>query len=395
MIEIPFASFKEKYAGGEATIVGKGPTLFDYELLAAMPGPVCFINDAVLLTKHLDKQQHGFLFFLDQHQAEHWLGAEFDVTMVVKEEHRQLAARQDNRCVFYQHCEGTFPVATRSELARSPRLFLNKGTITPILHFLWYTGVRKINLIGCDGLNRPTAIREMTGGKDYDPRIPEFLPGKCRWINNQIRASQDALIELFGFAAEYHGTPTMPSALPVRYVSCATPDYAPLLARLKQSAEKFGLDFYSEFYTDTGDWVRNTCYKAEFIHRLQTVWPDDRLCWVDADAVFEQQPAAIESYADAVDVAHAFRGEEVLSGTVYFGATEGAKRLVKVWLAEIRKHDYTVPDAKALAAALKHDGFHREALPPEYTFIFDITKREHPGLTPVILHTQASRWKRR
>jgi hypothetical protein len=400
MKEIVFSHFCNLYEGGAATIVGKGPTKFEYELLSELPAPVVFINEAVQFARHLHPSQDRYLFFLDDHQAEHWFKTEIGETILVaKEEHRRLTCGgADNRCVFYNPILDRLPLTGRRGLSQMNQLLLRGGagggTIVPVLHWLWYTGVKKINLVGCDGLNRQSVVHALTGGRDYDGRLEEIKPGSCRWQNHSIKSNQDMLIELFGFTAEYHGTPPSPPPAPVRFVSFGTPDYAPELVRLRESAAPFKLDLYTEFAEDTGDWTRNTGYKPKFLKKLQTVWPEQRLCWVDADAAFRQAPSLLDSLPETVDIAYAMRGEEVLSGTVYLGATDAAKRLVTLWLAEVHKHDGRVPDGKALATVLRAGKYNVQVLPPSYTFIFDISRKEHPGVEPVIEHMQSSRRKR-
>src|SRR5208283_5301603 len=103
----------------------------------------------------------------------------------------------------------TAPLLTRAELAKQPTLAVKFGTATPIIHFLWFCGVRRVDFIGCDGINDKDYVRQLTGGKDYDPRIEIHQPGKAGWNNTNIRACQDMMIELFGFEARYIGTPQL------------------------------------------------------------------------------------------------------------------------------------------------------------------------------------------
>lgn len=206
-----FFSFANKHAGGTAIVVGKGPTTFDYAELKKHDGPIVFINDAAQLAKFCRDEQEKFQFYLDDNQARHWLtGAALPgVTMVVKDVHRPLAKRPDLDVIWYRAVTA-FPVMSREDLSKSPTLFIKKGTITPVLHWLWYLGVRTVKFVGCDGLNDKTAVHQLTGGKDYDQRLNILTTGRSGWVYNAIRKIQDDLVGIFGFEAIYLGTPVAP-----------------------------------------------------------------------------------------------------------------------------------------------------------------------------------------
>jgi hypothetical protein len=189
-----------RFKGQTATVVGKGRTGYDYAKLADEQGPIVFINDSVQLAGFL-KNQPAFHFFLDQDQARK--PGNPRATSVCKAEHATYCRQRPHmvyRAVSEVPCDG------RAALARDAKLVVKKGTITPVLHFLWYTGVSKVRFVGCDGLNDRS-----TGAYDARLRVEQPNP---KWQYDNIRKVQDGLVELFGFEVEYVGTPSRQPEVP-------------------------------------------------------------------------------------------------------------------------------------------------------------------------------------
>jgi len=398
MKPLPFSAYCFAYPKHTAIVIGKGPTLYEYERLAkdSKGKIVLFINDAVQLESYIFALKNGpaasFQFFLDQHQAGHWLTAPVESVRVAKLEQMELARSKD-AAVWYKDVT-TFPMMTRKELSGVGVLWrydaAGGGTICPLLHWCWYIGISKVQFIGCDGINRKDIVRSLTGGADYDQRLNLAAGGQCGWKNDQIRRNQNMLCELFGFETEYIGTPPMPERKPIKYVSAATPSYADLLGRLKESAKAVGIDLYTEYIADTGKWEHNCAAKPFFLAKLQQVWPHQRLVWVDADAEFKAKPTLFDELPESVDLAFARRGQELLSGTVYIGDGQGGQEIVARWCQEQRRN-LDIWDQKTLQKAIQTAHPMVQYLPPSYTFIDGITAKENPGVEPVIYHHQASR----
>jgi len=172
------------------------------------------------------------------------------------------------------------------------------------------------------------------------------------------------------------------------FVNCHTPDYSETAQRLINSLEKFGLDCDIGVYEDKGSWVANCAYKAEFIKKMHQRY--GRIVWLDADAEVKKEPAIFKSlYADVAF--HRFKGKELLSGTLFFNDTEAAERLIDEWI----KRNQSKPDQwdqKNLDEAVKcFPNLEVSILPPEYCFIFDLSRQHYGHLDPVIEHYQASR----
>ena len=92
------------------------------------------------------------------------------------------------------------------------------------------------------------------------------------------------------------------------------------------------------------------------------------------------------------DVAfHRFKGKELLSGTVYFNNTAKTSELLQKWI-DINQENPEVFDQKNLDQALKSvSDISIIELPPEYCFIYDLSKDYYPRVNPIIEHYQASR----
>lgn len=193
-----FASYANRYKGQPAVIVGKGHTEFDYAQLHNFSGVHVFINDAVTLAANVP-DKHCFLFFLDRHQAVHWLQIKLPDNVTVACPVRFRAYNTGRNKCFYFDDINSFPVSSRSELASSPRLWKAQGTITSALHFVWYIGCYRVTFIGCDGIN------DRQHG--YDSRLSIISASKPGWRYDRIRHNQDTLCEIFNLESSYIGTP--------------------------------------------------------------------------------------------------------------------------------------------------------------------------------------------
>lgn len=170
-------------------------------------------------------------------------------------------------------------------------------------------------------------------------------------------------------------------------VSYYTDKYSEIVKDLVASVERFGLRSDIRKMKDRGSWQANTSAKPEFIKEMLKVHPNETVVWVDADAVFLESPCML--YDLECDIAaHMYRGRELLGGTVLFGPK--SQYVVDTWLEEI-KNNPTIWEQKNLAKAVQKTNCDFKELPPEYCFIYDLSKRHYPRTIPVIEHHQASR----
>jgi hypothetical protein len=193
----------------------------------------------------------------------------------------------------------------------------------------------------------------------------------------------------------WYGGPARPrtgaGGLPV-IVSYFTTDtaYAALADRLRASCDGLGLTHYIVPRPARGSWEANCATKAEV---CLTAWRETQrpILWVDADAIVRNQPSLLAgSRADFA--IHKYWGWEFASGTLFFGRTPLAERLLTSWVDRCAReprvldqvHLGRVWDEVAASAPL-----HTTWLPRAYCQIFD-TPLEHDEAA-VIEHFQASR----
>lgn len=174
-------------------------------------------------------------------------------------------------------------------------------------------------------------------------------------------------------------------------VSYYTPDYCDVAhARLIKSCVAMGLPHDVRALDSLGSWQANTQFKPMFLSQMREKHSGP-VVWLDADAEVVRQPVAFD-VLDGYDVAfHRLGGRELLSGTLWIGDTDNARLLLAKWI-EVCAANPMAWDQKCLDKSLgRVHGLRIHELGPEYTFIFDTSKRMHPDANPVIIHWQASR----
>jgi hypothetical protein len=209
--EIPFAKFNNRYAGGSCFVVGRGPTDFDYALLADVSEPIIFINDAVCLAKHCRSET---FFFAHDAQMLVWLNGTVNATAVVtidgKVFHQTpgIELKHGGQIVYYEWRDKDREALLsmdRDRLAEIKQLYTHTGTIHSLLHFVWFCGFKRVSFIGCDCIdsNMPN---DLHGSDGYDRRL-ENRSRSSSANYTAIGKVQNLLIALFGFDARYLGTP--------------------------------------------------------------------------------------------------------------------------------------------------------------------------------------------
>ena len=156
---------------------------------------------------------------------------------------------------------------------------------------------------------------------------------------------------------------------------------------MEATARAFGLVTDVRPVPNLGDWVHNCAMKPAFIRDRMQDYPGKPIVWLDADARVRQKPELFDAMANVDLACHYRHGVELLSGTLYLGATPGAKVLVDAWCAAQLLEPW-VWDQRILQRVVESspDVVVRE-LPASYVRVFDDPKMGEP----VIEHTQASR----
>lgn len=142
-----------------------------------------------------------------------------------------------------------------------------------------------------------------------------------------------------------------------------------------------------------GSWVKNCSLKPEVLLRAC----DDikkPFLYVDVDARFQKYPSMLDFNWNHYGIgAHYFRDVELLSGTLWINPTPDVIRLLTLWQEACSVGD-SKWDQKILQDIITNSYGIKQILrlPPEYTFIFDLSKKIYgPNVDPVITHHQASR----
>ena len=172
----------------------------------------------------------------------------------------------------------------------------------------------------------------------------------------------------------------------MKIVSYYTPKYQTVVKNLIKSLEKFNLPHYVHELEEQGSWDKNTHYKPIFL--LEQIIDEDAVVWTDADSVIKQEPKLF--YELDCDIAFHRLNGELLSGTVYFKKTYNTIQLLKTWI-KINEMNPQIWDQRNLDTAISQCELKIAELPPEYCFIFDISRIPYPNVVPVIEHFQASR----
>lgn len=191
-----------------------------------------------------------------------------------------------------------------------------------------------------------------------------------------------------------------PQFLVIGYYTKDT-SYENLALQLKKSLAELSLPNYIEAIPDQGSWEKNTHYKATFIQKCLVERTED-LLYVDVDAVFRSYPSLISEIGKDHDLAYRtedfrWRKDEALSGTIFIKNNDLMRGFVDQWIEMNRNNpaERTKPETweqknmQRVHRSIPEIRYYN--LPPEYTFIFDHSKKMFPGVSPVIEHFQESR----
>ena len=167
--------------------------------------------------------------------------------------------------------------------------------------------------------------------------------------------------------------------------------YEEQVKHLRVTLRRFNLDNDIVGIADKGSWHKNTYYKARFIQRMMRKHPDRSILYVDADAKVRMNPMLFNNFK--YDFACHFHSpkKELLSGTLYFGNTKGARYLVRKWIEEDELHTKTHMPQRNLRAVFDREkkNIKWKELPVEYCMIYDSRSRYRTN--PIIEHFQLSR----
>ncbi len=180
-----------------------------------------------------------------------------------------------------------------------------------------------------------------------------------------------------------------------RFVACAfyTSNYLSKVLRLKESLDRFGLNYHLKLVPRRPTWEATTRRKPSFIECCLDRFPDKDVLYLDADAIVRKSPDILNDINS--DVGLLFtpisrdgkRYLSIASGTLYIRNTPGGRRFTKVWkINEPNVGPLGLDEDMIYCAFNELDGISFTALPRSYSKIFDSA-----GPDPVIEHFQASR----
>ncbi len=132
-----------------------------------------------------------------------------------------------------------------------------------------------------------------------------------------------------------------------------------------------------------GSWVSNCSQKSSVLLELLTTLKDD-LLYLDIDAIVKRK---IELPQGGEDIAVYFRGNELLSGTIYLKNTIEAREILNWWV-EAQSKNELIWDQKVLANVIKDKKIKVGRLDERMCSIFDSKERSKD---PIVVHNQASR----
>lgn len=165
---------------------------------------------------------------------------------------------------------------------------------------------------------------------------------------------------------------------------------------LQRSVEKFDINVhFSEFSKD--DWQKIIAFKPTFIARMRRELQGPIL-FVDADAIILKDIRPFfESLQEDIAV-HYINDNRLISSTVFINDTPNARLLMDEWerrqLQQPDRWDQVVLQ-ELVDEWVEQKRITLNKLPPNYTFIFDTSRRTYGDrVEPIIEQLQASRDKR-
>jgi hypothetical protein len=225
--------YKNQYQGKQCVLIGSGPTKFNYENLTNFNCPIFFINDTIRFEKFSIKESFLFTHHPNKFKnlvqkstffyPERYLRRKLDDTIWAQNESgihngnyvypKEITT---SPCVVYYdilcHCshidwernnnvkDTGFPdwAFDKDECIKRNSLFGHTGTITTLIHFLWFSGFEKTLIIGCNPIFRDE--------HRHDTRITSLTNRKGSLFDlKAIIENQKAYLKTFELSHEYIG----------------------------------------------------------------------------------------------------------------------------------------------------------------------------------------------
>ena len=199
---------------------------------------------------------------------------------------------------------------------------------------------------------------------------------------------------------------------PTIVVGYYTPKYREDALRLIKTLEQHNVQFYIESVEEKESWEHAVSHKPVFLLECWERFPDRSLLYVDVDAIFHSNPMQFFDVLSARNwdfAAHWFQGpnggynrtrndNHFLSGTMWFGRTKNAKRILERWIT-FNKERQAKGNWEGGGQANLRDvlserwvkGIEIYKLPGRFCFVFDKPWAYPDGEPRIIEHLIASR----
>jgi len=223
----------------------------------------------------------------------------------------------------------------------------------------------------------------------FMPGFKEIVPRLKKMGIQVINLNPKSKLKCFDFR-EFKDLKPIERPVIVSFYTKGT-GYEEQVKQLKITLKRFNLENDVVGISDRGSWHKNTYYKPLFIRRMMNKHRGRSIVYIDADAKIRMNPVLFNNFNyDFACHFHAQR-KELLSGTLYFGNTKGARSLVKKWIEEDKLHPNTNMPQKNLRAVFDREkkNIKWKALPVGYCMIYD--SRSRYRVNPIIEHFQLSR----
>lgn len=222
--------------------------------------------------------------------------------------------------------------------------------------------------------------REIAAMKD----AAQFCHGRQIRVYN---LNPDSAVECFAKKA-WEEVPAKPEK-PVFATFC-TPGYRLSAREWQRSVQRYGLETCIVEMEDAGSWRANTWMKPLAVKKARELHPGRAIVFLDADSRMVRYPEIFDGCALG-DVAFYFLRDELLSGTMYWGATQKADALLESWIKTVSSlYEHHCGEQMTLQKAFEAQRKNIEFsyIPDSYCRIFDNIRQR---VEPVILQFQASR----
>ena len=173
--------------------------------------------------------------------------------------------------------------------------------------------------------------------------------------------------------------------------------YEKEVKNLIASLEHLKLKYDIQGIESKGDWFKNIKFKPSFIYNmLKKHSVEDKVIWIDADAVVRQYPKLFETISEDIAVHysnnHWHPDPEMLSGTMMFRNNKKVHSMFERWI-NCCERDEKQTEQRILQWLIEHRYVDVSVydLPSSYVKIFDLNETGEYNVDPVIEHFQASR----